>query len=122
MRSLRQRLIDLEPRPIEMNPNNQLDDLHAATQFLEPDWIARCSTAPSLKCQSPLTLRSSGFDRTTISRLPDRVNIDGSGRRNGVLGRVDAHLTEVSVAFPTESDRLSGIGIVGSTSVFGAAG
>jgi hypothetical protein len=53
-------------------PNNQLDDLHAATQFLEPDWIARCSTAPSLKCQSPLTLRSSGFDRTTISRLPDR--------------------------------------------------
>ena len=53
-------------------PNNQLDDLHAATQFFEPDWIARCSTAPSLKCQSPLTLRSSGFDRTTISRLPDR--------------------------------------------------
>ena len=48
--------------------------------------------------------------------------LTAAAARNGVLGRVDAHLTEVSVAFPTESDRLSGIGIVGSTSVFGAAG
>src|SRR6266699_74949 len=35
-------------------PNNQLDDLHAATQSREPEWIAGCSTAPSQKCQSPL--------------------------------------------------------------------
>jgi hypothetical protein len=28
--------------------------------------------------------------------------------RNGVLGRVDAHLTEVSVAFPREGDDILG--------------
>jgi hypothetical protein len=32
--------------------------------------------APSQKCQSPLTLRSAGFDRTTIPRLPDRCQPD----------------------------------------------
>jgi len=42
--------------------------------------------------------------------------------RNGAPWASDAHLTEVSVVLPTESDKLRGIGIVGSTSVFGAAG
>ena len=32
--------------------------------------------------------------------------------RNGVLGRVDAHLTEVSVAFPTNRDNRTHVELV----------
>jgi len=37
LRSLRQRLIDLEPRPIRVERNNLLDGIHALTRGLEPD-------------------------------------------------------------------------------------
>jgi hypothetical protein len=41
-------------------------------------------------------------DYFTVTR--SLSTLTAAAARNGVLGRVDAHLNEVSVAFPTEDD------------------
>jgi hypothetical protein len=88
-------------------PNNQLDDdLHAATQFLEPPLDCALLNAAEPEMPKPADLAVLGLrppDYFTVTR--SLSTLMAAAARNGVLGRVDAHLTEVSVAFPTEDDR-----------------
>jgi hypothetical protein len=87
-------------------PNNQLDDdLHAATQFLEPPLDCALLNGAEPEMPKPADLAALGLrppDYFTVTR--SLSTLTAAAARNGVLGRVDAHLTEVSVAFPTNSD------------------
>jgi hypothetical protein len=95
LRSLRQRLIDLEPRPTSQERNNlppPLQPRAVKSQIGSPVLEARSRQ----KRRSPLTLRSSGFDPTTISRVPDRCQRRTGGGTNGPR-RVDEREAEANL-------------------------
>jgi hypothetical protein len=104
LRSLRQRLIDLEPRPIEMSlTTNSTTSTPQPSRSNHLDCALLNDTEP--ETPKPADLAVLGLrphDYFTVTR--SMSTLTAAAARNGVLGRVDAHLNEVSLAFPTKSD------------------
>ncbi len=86
-------------------PNNQLDDLHAAIPVPRTPLDCALLNGTEPEMPKPADLAVLGLrphDYFTVAR--SLSTLTAAAARNGVLGRVDAHLTEVSVACPTEGD------------------